>query len=461
MRMRVMAVGTRLPAWARSACDEYLTRLSALNLTLVQLEPARRAGAAATRAVAAEGARLLGMLRPAEHVVALDERGKELSTRELAAWLKGRQQAGEDLAFLIGGADGLAPEVLARSQFRWSLSRLTLPHALARVLAHRAALPCPQHSHQSPVSSRLMPAPPSQPAVCLASMSPRRRELLAQIGVPHRVSAPHIDETVQPGEPAADYVVRMARSKALTVADTSRGCRCSPPTPSSSSTSAFSASPPAPPRASPCSSSSRAARTRCSRRSRSPARAGLAFRLSASEVRFRRLSRAECLSYWESRGAARQGRRLRRAGARGGVHRVPRRQLLGRHGAAAVRDRATAARRRRAVLAERRAPGGGAVTLEILVNVAPRETRAALLESGVVQELHVERTSRRGLVSNLYKGRVSRVLPGMQAAFVEIGLERTAFLHAADIAGPRSEDTLVGASLPLARGHPPPGERRR
>ncbi len=87
------------------------------------------------------------------------------------------------------------------------------------------------------------------------------------------------------------------------------------------------------------------------------------------------------------------------------------------------------------------------MTLEILVNVAPRETRAALLESGVVQELHVERTSRRGLVSNLYKGRVSRVLPGMQAAFVEIGLERTAFLHAADIAGPRTEDTLVGASL--------------
>jgi 23S rRNA (pseudouridine1915-N3)-methyltransferase len=130
MRMRVIAVGTRLPAWARSACDEYLTRLSALNLTLVQLEPARRAAGAATRAVAAEGARLLGLLRPAEHVVALDERGKELSTRELADWLKGRQQAGEDLAFLIGGADGLAPQVLARR----SLSRLTLPHALARVL---------------------------------------------------------------------------------------------------------------------------------------------------------------------------------------------------------------------------------------------------------------------------------------------------------------------------------------
>jgi len=90
------------------------------------------------------------------------------------------------------------------------------------------------------------------------------------------------------------------------------------------------------------------------------------------------------------------------------------------------------------------------VSVEILVNVAPRETRAAILENGVVQELHIERTSRRGLVSNLYKGRVSRVLPGMQAAFVEIGLERTAFLHAADIVHSSSDDTLANgaASLP-------------
>jgi ribonuclease G len=86
------------------------------------------------------------------------------------------------------------------------------------------------------------------------------------------------------------------------------------------------------------------------------------------------------------------------------------------------------------------------VSIEILVNVAPRETRAAILENGVVQELHIERPSRRGLVSNLYKGRVSRVLPGMQAAFVEIGLERTAFLHAADIARSSSEDTLITAA---------------
>src|SRR6478672_1215977 len=71
---------------------------------------------------------------------------------------------------------------------------------------------------------------------------------------------------------------------------------------------------------------------------------------------------------------------------------------------------------------------------EILVNVTPRETRAALVENGSAQELYIERASRSGLVGNLYRGRVSRVLPGMQAAFVEVGLARTAFLHANDIA---------------------------
>jgi ribonuclease G len=83
------------------------------------------------------------------------------------------------------------------------------------------------------------------------------------------------------------------------------------------------------------------------------------------------------------------------------------------------------------------------VTTEILINVAPRENRAALIENGVLTELFVERHSRRGIVSNLYKGRVQRVLPGMQAAFIDVGLERTAFLHAADIAAQSSSSTLV------------------
>lgn len=71
---------------------------------------------------------------------------------------------------------------------------------------------------------------------------------------------------------------------------------------------------------------------------------------------------------------------------------------------------------------------------EILINVTPRETRVAMVENGVLQEIFIERASRRGMVGNIYRGKVVRVLPGMQAAFIEIGLARTAFLHASDIA---------------------------
>jgi len=73
------------------------------------------------------------------------------------------------------------------------------------------------------------------------------------------------------------------------------------------------------------------------------------------------------------------------------------------------------------------------VSEEILINVTPRETRVGVVENGMLQEVHVERASKRGYVGNVYKGRVQRVMPGMQAVFVEIGLERAAFLHASDI----------------------------
>ncbi|MDN3617782.1 MAG: ribonuclease G [Vibrio gallaecicus] len=73
------------------------------------------------------------------------------------------------------------------------------------------------------------------------------------------------------------------------------------------------------------------------------------------------------------------------------------------------------------------------MSAELLLNVTPSETRVAMIEGGSLQEIHIERDSRRGIVGNIYKGRVSRVLPGMQAAFVDIGLEKAAFLHASDI----------------------------
>ncbi|PKH25789.1 ribonuclease E/G [Enterobacterales bacterium CwR94] len=73
------------------------------------------------------------------------------------------------------------------------------------------------------------------------------------------------------------------------------------------------------------------------------------------------------------------------------------------------------------------------MTAELLVNITPSETRVAYIDGGILQEIHIERESRRGIVGNIYKGRVSRVLPGMQAAFVDIGLDKAAFLHASDI----------------------------
>ena len=83
------------------------------------------------------------------------------------------------------------------------------------------------------------------------------------------------------------------------------------------------------------------------------------------------------------------------------------------------------------------------MSIEILINASSHEARAAVVENGVLQEVFLERASRRGLIGNIYKGKVSRVLPGMQAAFIEIGLERTAFLHASDILDPRHADTGI------------------
>jgi ribonuclease G len=92
------------------------------------------------------------------------------------------------------------------------------------------------------------------------------------------------------------------------------------------------------------------------------------------------------------------------------------------------------------------------VSEEILINITPRETRVALVENGVLQEVHIERSRSRGIVGNIYKGKVVRVLPGMQAAFVDIGGERTAFLHASDVSrgsGANGANDAPGPAEPI------------
>ena len=96
---------------------------------------------------------------------------------------------------------------------------------------------------------------------------------------------------------------------------------------------------------------------------------------------------------------------------------------------------------------------------DILINWTPQETRVAVVEHGAVQDLHVERTLERGLVGNIYAGRVARVLPGMQSAFIDIGLERAAFLHVADVqlaSDHPKHSVVVGVSVPGAAVAPPP-----
>ena len=137
MRLRLIAIGTRMPDWVDAAFNDYWRRMRGLwKLELIELPSAsrRQCGGAAQAATAAEAQRILALLAPRDFVVALDERGSERTTVELSRWLEQRRASGQDLAFIIGGPDGLAEEVLARGDFRWSLSRLTLPHGLARVV---------------------------------------------------------------------------------------------------------------------------------------------------------------------------------------------------------------------------------------------------------------------------------------------------------------------------------------
>lgn len=137
MRWRVIAVGTRMPQWVDAAFEDYARRLRRpWGLTLTPVAPAYRSdGPAAARAArAAEARRILALLSPRDCIVPLDEHATEPTTLELAHWLQQRRDDGQDVTFIIGGPDGLDEQILARAHYRWSLSRLTLPHALARVV---------------------------------------------------------------------------------------------------------------------------------------------------------------------------------------------------------------------------------------------------------------------------------------------------------------------------------------
>ncbi len=136
MKCRLIAAGTRLPGWINDGFQEYQKRLrSPLVLELVEIPVAtRRAGEGPERSIAREGERMLAALGREDYVVSLEVNAKSMSTEQVSVWLAERLRDARPLALLVGGPDGLADACRSRANQSWSLSPLTLPHGLVRVL---------------------------------------------------------------------------------------------------------------------------------------------------------------------------------------------------------------------------------------------------------------------------------------------------------------------------------------
>jgi len=139
MLMKMIAAGTRMPAWVDAGFADYAGRLRGdYRLEIVEIALGQRGRGGVGKAVALEGSRMLAAAGERTRIVALQVGGRSLDTAQLAHWLEGQARDGLPLAFCIGGPDGLCPEVDSRAVLRWSLSALTLPHGLARVVVAEA-----------------------------------------------------------------------------------------------------------------------------------------------------------------------------------------------------------------------------------------------------------------------------------------------------------------------------------
>ena len=136
MQVTVIAVGHRMPSWIEDGFREYAKRMpSEWRFSLKELKPVERTGSKTPEtAMAAEAIKIRSAVPKGARVIALDERGKELSTRQLADSMKSWQQDGRDIAFIIGGADGLDPDLKKQADLLVRLSALTLPHGMVRIL---------------------------------------------------------------------------------------------------------------------------------------------------------------------------------------------------------------------------------------------------------------------------------------------------------------------------------------
>jgi len=136
MHINLLAVGTRMPGWVTEGYQEFAKRLPPeCRLNLVEIALGMRSkGSGSARAIQEEGERMLDAIPKGSHVVALDVRGSQWSTEQLSLELNNWLQNGHNVALLIGGPDGLSEPCIKSAQASWSLSKLTLPHALVRII---------------------------------------------------------------------------------------------------------------------------------------------------------------------------------------------------------------------------------------------------------------------------------------------------------------------------------------
>ena len=133
MQIRILAIGAKMPDWVVTACADYSKRLPLNWLKIIEI-PTRQKFKNTAMAITHEGEKLLAAINDRDKTIALDVRGSYWSTEELSRQLADWQMQGKTVNLLIGGPNGLSDECLARSQQHWSLSPLTLPHPLARVI---------------------------------------------------------------------------------------------------------------------------------------------------------------------------------------------------------------------------------------------------------------------------------------------------------------------------------------
>ncbi len=135
MKLRILSVGHKMPAWVDAACSDFIKRMPReLSIDIIDIKPEKRAAGNNTENIQQLEARRILEVAGKDFIIACDERGHEITTLQLAEKLKHWQGLGRDVSIIIGGADGLHASVKRSADFLWGLSKLTLPHTFVRVL---------------------------------------------------------------------------------------------------------------------------------------------------------------------------------------------------------------------------------------------------------------------------------------------------------------------------------------